>query len=126
MEPEGVHTTIIDFSLSRAEVRGDVIYNNLAEDPSIFEANGREHGGDYQFDIYRKMKAANTNSWAEFRPESNVFWLHYMLEKMTVQGEVHYSGKKTSKPHKSGGHLLTMSHELSRSFSSLKINERIV
>ena len=36
-DTDGVLATIIDFSLSRAEVGGQVIYNNLAEDPSIFQ-----------------------------------------------------------------------------------------
>ncbi len=36
VETKGVHATIIDFSLSRAVVDGQHIFNNLAEDPSIF------------------------------------------------------------------------------------------
>ena len=46
----GIKTTIIDFSLSRLTSVTDscTIYNNLAEDPTLFTAKG-----DYQFEIYR-------------------------------------------------------------------------
>ena len=45
---EGVVATIIDFSLSRAVVDGQLIYNNLAEDPSVFQGRGKkQRGGDY-------------------------------------------------------------------------------
>ena len=45
----GVLATIIDFSLSRIALpSGTVVFNNLAEDPDLFTAEG-----DYQFDIYR-------------------------------------------------------------------------
>ena len=77
------------------------IFNNLSEDPTLFTARGKgQPGGDYQFDIYRKMKESNKNDWEEFTPKTNVLWLDYMLEKMMT--EVYYSAKKTGKPHKSG------------------------
>merc|ERR1712059_80348 len=102
---EGVSTTIIDFSLSRMEVEGNIIFNNLALDPDLFKAKGKDQGGDYQFDIYRKMKDNNQDSWSEFHPRTNVFWLHYMLDKLVpakaTEG-VSYTAKKTAKNHKSG------------------------
>jgi len=106
VETCGVETTIIDFSLSRLSSSVDqcIIFNNLAEDPTLFKALGAENGGDYQFDIYRKMQKENKNNWEEFNPKTNIFWLHYMLEKMVT--EVYYKGKKASKPHKSGLALL--------------------
>ena len=46
---QGVHASIIDYSLSRMTAEdGSEIYNNLAEDPDLFICTG-----DYQFDIYR-------------------------------------------------------------------------
>ena len=39
MEAEDTLATIIDFSLSRAEVEGQLIYNNLAEDPAVFQVS---------------------------------------------------------------------------------------
>ena len=37
MESEDTLATIIDFSLSRAEVEGQLIFNNLSEDPAVFQ-----------------------------------------------------------------------------------------
>ena len=77
------------------------IFNNLSEDPSLFTAKGKDHlGGDYQFDIYRKMREVNGNEWEPFTPQTNLWWLDYMLEKMI--NEVYYSAKKSGKPHKAG------------------------
>jgi len=101
VETGGVQTSIIDFSLSRLSMDKVTIFNNLSEDPTLFTARGKgQPGGDYQFDIYRKMREANKNEWEEFTPKTNLLWLDYMLEKMMT--EVYYSGKKTAKPHKSG------------------------
>ena len=90
VETEGVKTTIIDFSLSRLTseaVDGCTIFNNLAEDPTLFKGRG-----DIQFDVYRRMKTENGNSWEKFTPKTNVFWLDYLLAKMST--EVHYKAKK--------------------------------
>ena len=101
VETCGVTTTIIDFSLSRLSMDKVTIFNNLSEDPTLFTARGKDQpGGDYQFDIYRKMKETNSNNWEPFQPKTNILWLDYMLDKMTT--EVYYSAKKTTKPHKSG------------------------
>ena len=62
----GVETTLIDYTLSRADLdsaqddektpqNGSVAYYDLAKDPSIFEGDGE---ADYQYDIYRHMRAA--------------------------------------------------------------------
>ena len=57
IKTEGVHASVIDFSLSRMITTGDgcEIYNNLAEDTNLFICEGQDHDppGDYQFDIYR-------------------------------------------------------------------------
>jgi len=101
VETGGVETSIIDFSLSRLSMDKVTIFNNLSEDPTLFTARGKgQSGGDYQFDVYRKMRDFNRNEWEEFTPKTNILWLDYMLEKMMT--EVYYSGKKTAKPHKSG------------------------
>ena len=71
------------------------------------QGRGADQGGDYQFDIYRSMKQHNQvlfwmqtscrsdghlqicifckDSWAAFRPRSNVLWLHYLLTKVHRQ-----------------------------------------
>jgi len=46
-------------------------------EPEVFEGEG-----DYQFDIYRMMKEHNSDSWIEYRPLTNVMWLHYILNKL--------------------------------------------
>eukprot|EP00092_Neocalanus_flemingeri_P038433 GFUD01041840.1.p1 GENE.GFUD01041840.1~~GFUD01041840.1.p1 ORF type:complete len:1113 (-),score=288.64 GFUD01041840.1:486-3824(-) len=100
VETGGVTTTIIDFSLSRLSMDKVTIFNDLSQDPSLFTAKGKESGGDYQFDIYRKMKEVNNHNWEPFQAKTNVLWLHYMLDKMAT--DVYYSAKKTTKPQKSG------------------------
>ncbi|XP_064115171.1 serine/threonine-protein kinase haspin-like [Macrobrachium nipponense] len=54
LDTKGVVATVIDFTLSRLKTPHCVMYNNLAEDPSLFTAEG-----DYQFEIYRQMKKVN-------------------------------------------------------------------
>ena len=49
---------------------------------------GLKAGGDYQLDIYRMMKQSNNNNWEQFNSKTNIFWLHYLLEKMIT--EVYY------------------------------------
>ena len=114
VETGGVETTIIDFSLSRLEVDGgNTIFKDLANDHDLFTARGMDHGGDYQFDIYRKMRSIHQEDWAQFKPKTNIFWLHYMVEKC-ING-VYYkkSLKKTSKIYKSGmGKLRTVRNQL--------------
>lgn len=70
-----------------------MVFNNLADDQELFTAHG-----DYQFDIYRKMQEANGDDWKSFNPRSNVFWLHYLSDKL-ISGEVAYLNKR-SKAHK--------------------------
>ncbi|XP_028137634.2 MATH and LRR domain-containing protein PFE0570w [Diabrotica virgifera virgifera] len=72
----GVEVAIIDYTLSRIEHDGVVIFNDLGLDPDLFTAEG-----DYQFDIYRLMQEKNRNNWKDFEPFSNLLWLHYILDK---------------------------------------------
>ena len=95
----GVLVTIIDLGLARmdADARG-AHWTPL--DPEIFEGEG-----DYQFDVYRMMRAHVGEHWVEFRPLTNVMvrplsifflllrdrandqpasvqWLHYLVLKL--------------------------------------------
>ncbi|XP_068086013.1 uncharacterized protein Haspin isoform X5 [Anabrus simplex] len=90
---KGLQVTIIDFTLSRMTYDGCSIYNDLAQDPSLFITQG-----DFQFEVYRLMKDTVQNDWQLFRPYTNVLWLRYVLEKM--EKAVHYRRKNT-KIHKS-------------------------
>lgn len=86
----GVRATIIDYTLSRIVYKNCCLYQDLSADPELFEA-----AGDYQYDIYRLMKAQTNNCWETFEPYTNVLWLHYIIDKM-ISG-VRYSSKKTIK-----------------------------
>eukprot|EP00094_Tigriopus_californicus_P004158 TCALIF_04006-PA protein Name:"Similar to Haspin Putative serine/threonine-protein kinase haspin homolog (Drosophila melanogaster)" AED:0.19 eAED:0.19 QI:948/0.44/0.4/0.9/1/1/10/23/263 len=80
VKSEKIQATIIDFSLSRLtskEDHGTVIFNDLGKDPALFKASG-----DYQFDIYRMMKNHVNENWGGFHPKTNIFWLHYLLDKL--------------------------------------------
>ncbi|KAJ8974882.1 hypothetical protein NQ317_011728 [Molorchus minor] len=88
---KGIEVAIIDFTLSRIEHDGVVIFNDLSLDPDLFTAEG-----DYQFEIYKLMQQKNGNNWQRFEPYSNVLWLHYILDKAitalrykNVQTKVH-------------------------------------
>lgn len=73
----GVNAVIIDFTMSRLEQDGGLVYVDLAADPTLFESKG-----DYQFDVYRLMRDQNHNRWERFCPKTNVMWLHYLATKL--------------------------------------------
>lgn len=50
----GMQVAIIDFTLSRIECDGVVIFNDLSLDPELFTADG-----DYQFEVYKLMQKKN-------------------------------------------------------------------
>ncbi|KAH0538291.1 hypothetical protein FGG08_005111 [Glutinoglossum americanum] len=88
----GFATTIIDYTLSRADTdeprvsAGDsqsrVIFTDLDRDKALFEAEG-----DYQYDIYRMMRSSiyhtyypdTLNIWRNYHPLTNVYWLHHLV-----------------------------------------------
>lgn len=51
---KGVEAAVIDFTLSRIENDGVVIFNDLSMDKELFTGDG-----DYQFEIYRLMQKTN-------------------------------------------------------------------
>lgn len=93
-----------------------IAFNDLSLDPAIFEGDSTE---EYQYDIYRYMRgalfadnayhdftdpAATTipgRSWAQYHPQTNLVWLHFILYKLLEQlswpSEVPEPGKKKSK-----------------------------
>nr|CAH8821125.1 unnamed protein product [Trichobilharzia regenti] len=50
----GITAYLIDFTLSRLEQDGGFVYVDLSSDTTLFQSKG-----DYQFDIYRRMKSHN-------------------------------------------------------------------
>ena len=108
----GLETTIIDYTLSRAQMTSaqDVAYLNLEEQPELFEQDAKQ---DYQYEIYRYMRTAvqmmepqeddnhisgtsqpcslthKRGQWEGFYPLTNAIWLHYVLHKlMQAMGDV--------------------------------------
>ncbi|XP_036125377.1 serine/threonine-protein kinase haspin [Molossus molossus] len=73
----GLQVSIIDYTLSRLERDGIVVFCDISMDEDLFTGEG-----DYQFEIYRLMKKENNNCWGEYHPYSNVLWLHYLTDKM--------------------------------------------
>ncbi|XP_069781214.1 uncharacterized protein haspin isoform X2 [Narcine bancroftii] len=72
----GYTARIIDYTLSR--MGEDIVhFCDLSSEESFFQGQG-----DYQFDIYRKMKEVNLNNWTDYNPRTNVLWLHYLADKM--------------------------------------------
>ncbi|TBU00580.1 haspin-like serine/threonine-protein kinase [Hamiltosporidium magnivora] len=80
-----LNVKIIDFSLSRLNHKGTIIYKDLNEFDWLFEDEtiiGEEH-----LKIYPKMKSNNQNDWKKFSPENNVLWLEYLLFKLQEKGK---------------------------------------
>ncbi|EMD40955.1 hypothetical protein CERSUDRAFT_91707 [Gelatoporia subvermispora B] len=73
----GVEATIIDLGLARMNSGEDDEIHWTPFDEAIFEGEG-----DYQFDVYRMMRVHNGGSWGEYRPLTNVMWLHYLAMKL--------------------------------------------
>jgi serine/threonine-protein kinase haspin len=107
----GIETTVIDYTLSRAEISereaGDddaemsVEFLDLALEPGLFEADASD---EYQYDIYRYMRSAmyfsdpladypsrteeaarTGRTWAGFHPQTNLVWLHFVLHRLLAQ-----------------------------------------
>uniref|UniRef100_A0A182WPR0 non-specific serine/threonine protein kinase n=1 Tax=Anopheles minimus TaxID=112268 RepID=A0A182WPR0_9DIPT len=92
IETFGLKATIIDYTLSRIVYNGLCLFNDLSTDEELFTAEG-----DYQFEIYRNMKSALQNQWNLHAPKTNVYWLHYLLEKLT---SLRNYREKTSQVHR--------------------------
>ncbi|XP_037573195.1 serine/threonine-protein kinase haspin-like [Dermacentor silvarum] len=73
----GVKASVIDYTLSRTRIGGQVYYTDLSRDSVLFQGTG-----SYQYDIYRIMKEQNGDDWEAYRPHTNVVWLHYLLKKL--------------------------------------------
>lgn len=76
----GLQVNIIDYTLSRLERDGIVVFCDVSRDEDLFSGEG-----DYQFEIYRLMRKENNNCWGEYHPYNNVLWLHYLTDKILKQ-----------------------------------------
>ncbi|XP_036054114.1 serine/threonine-protein kinase haspin [Onychomys torridus] len=73
----GLQVNIIDYTLSRLERDGIVVFCDISAEEELFTGEG-----DYQFEIYRLMRKENRNCWGEYHPYNNVLWLHYLTDKI--------------------------------------------
>ncbi|KAF9926542.1 hypothetical protein FBU30_003869 [Linnemannia zychae] len=85
----GIVVQMIDFTLARVQGdKGNLIYMDLEKDQDLFKGQG-----DYQFDIYRKMRRQIGKDWTVSCPRTNLFWLHYIADKLLSE-----KGLETPKP----------------------------
>ncbi|KAJ3171879.1 Serine/threonine-protein kinase haspin [Geranomyces variabilis] len=81
----GLRMCIIDYTWSRVRQGQEVTFNPL-EDPCLFTGLGKgKRGGDLQFDVYRWIKAETDGRWEEFFPKTNIFWIHYLIDKILTK-----------------------------------------
>ncbi|KAF9098011.1 hypothetical protein BGX23_007338 [Mortierella sp. AD031] len=74
----GIAVQMIDFTLARVQGdKGNLIYMDLEKDEDLFKGQG-----DYQFEIYRKMRRQIGKDWTASCPRTNLFWLHYIADKL--------------------------------------------
>ncbi|KAF9113031.1 hypothetical protein BGX27_002337 [Mortierella sp. AM989] len=77
----GIIVQMIDFTLARVQGdKGNLIYMDLEKDQDLFRGQG-----DYQFEIYRKMRKHIGKDWAASCPRTNLFWLHYIADKLLTE-----------------------------------------
>ncbi|TPX67123.1 hypothetical protein SpCBS45565_g04050 [Spizellomyces sp. 'palustris'] len=82
---EGVKICIIDYTWGRIGAYPELVYLPL-DDPELFDGKGKgQRGGDLQFDIYRWMRDEVHGEWQKFCPKTNVFWVHYLIDKVLTR-----------------------------------------
>ncbi|KDQ64363.1 hypothetical protein JAAARDRAFT_27985 [Jaapia argillacea MUCL 33604] len=74
---QGVKATVIDLGLARMDSGDGVTPHWTPFEEEVFEGEG-----DYQFDVYRMMRNYIGKGWTEFKPLTNVMWLHYLALKL--------------------------------------------
>ncbi|CAO3575194.1 unnamed protein product [Mortierella alpina] len=80
----GIVVQMIDFTLARVQGdKGNLIYMDLEKDQDLFRGQG-----DYQFEIYRKMRKQIGKDWAASCPRTNLYWLHYIADKLVNEKEL--------------------------------------
>ncbi|KAK3812943.1 MAG: hypothetical protein J3Q66DRAFT_40558 [Benniella sp.] len=80
----GIIVQMIDFTLARVQGdKGTLIYMDLEKDQDLFRGQG-----DYQFDIYRMMRKQINKDWAASCPRTNMFWLHYIADKLLTEKDL--------------------------------------
>ncbi|KAK8231275.1 hypothetical protein BKA81DRAFT_402717 [Phyllosticta paracitricarpa] len=133
----GLETTLIDYTLSRAQLTSpsrhpepslsDIAYEDLEPQEWLFEADASE---DYQYEIYRYMRGAVFlddpladvdaraeeakaigRTWAGFHPQTNLMWLHFLLHEMMRQMTPIKKSKSKGRTTKKGARKVDASFE---------------
>ncbi|XP_052050002.1 serine/threonine-protein kinase haspin [Apodemus sylvaticus] len=107
----GLQVNIIDYTLSRLERDGIVVFCDISTEEDLFTGEG-----DYQFEIYRLMRKENKNCWGEYHPYNNVLWLHYLADK--ILNKMRFKSKCQSAAMKQIKRKLQHFHRTVLSFSS--------
>lgn len=117
----GIETTLIDYTISRAEMGGnkgisdvdeDVAFLDLEKDLTLFEGDAEV---EYQYEMYRHMRAAmylddpladlyerwdeakeSGRTWRGYHPQTNLVWLHFILHEILKQFDCHHTDKQPS------------------------------
>ena len=79
----GLKATIIDLGLARIDRGSAEVYYG------IFDAETFEGEGDYQYDVYRMMRAHNDDSWEDVHPLSNVLVSGFFILVPEVRADEH-------------------------------------
>ncbi|KAF2085565.1 hypothetical protein K490DRAFT_67717 [Saccharata proteae CBS 121410] len=117
----GLETTIIDYTLSRAQMTSAtqpetddaIAFLDLEGDTALFEG---DESVEYQYAIYRMMRAymwlddpladiharwheadATGRTWKGYHPQTNLIWLHFILHEMMKQFSTRRGKSKTAK-----------------------------
>ncbi|GBG88326.1 hypothetical protein CBR_g46893 [Chara braunii] len=77
----GVLVSLIDFTLSRLEVKGGVLFFDLSRDTELFEGPRR----NTQSNTYRWMGDVTKGDWEGRYPQTNGLWIHYLADTLVYQ-----------------------------------------
>ena len=95
VDTHGVRCCIIDFTFSRLTTGDGQVCYRPYDDDAYFEGEG-----DYQFDIYRSMReivrkemiqfkegeiTGQPLDWSGYFPRTNIYWMHYLVDKLLDQ-----------------------------------------
>ena len=100
-----MEVTLIDYTLSRATLADGRVLANPMRDKSVFEqrienpSTQQQRIDSQQYETYRKMRRLvievsgtkdESQAWQSFVPQTNMLWLHHILDFLMCNMETHY------------------------------------
>ncbi|KAK4697694.1 serine/threonine-protein kinase haspin, partial [Lecanoromycetidae sp. Uapishka_2] len=92
-----IEVTIIDYTLSRANLTESTVLAHSMQDKSIFTQKSKNPNDQKQYDMYRWMrdifegtprpKGNTSQRWKAYIPMTNVLWLHHLLSILLQETE---------------------------------------